>query len=50
MYVTGLVKSFGVVALVCGVEPTLTDEPVVVNVATRDVIGVPHGHGALRAR
>ena len=36
-------KSFGVVPLTCGVTPTLTDEPVVVKVATRAVTFVPNG-------
>ena len=43
VYVTGLVKSFGVVPLTCVVAPTLTNEPVVVKVATSAVTFVPKG-------
>ena len=43
MYVTGLVKLFGVVPLTCVVAPTRTDAPVVVKLATSAVTFVPNG-------
>jgi hypothetical protein len=44
VYVTGLVKLFGVVVLVCVVVPTVTNAPDVENVATRAVtLGVLNG-------
>jgi hypothetical protein len=43
VYVTGLVKSFGVAPLACTVEPTTTLAPFVVNVATNPVTFVPYG-------
>ena len=43
MYVTGFVKLFAVVPLVCVVAPTATEAPVVVNEATRAVTSVPFG-------
>ncbi len=43
VYVTGFVKSLAVEPLVCVVEPTLTDAPVVVKVATRCLTSVPEG-------
>ncbi len=42
-YVTGFVKSFVVTPLVWGTPPTLTDAPVVANVATRCARSVPEG-------
>jgi hypothetical protein len=44
VYATGLVKSFGVVPLVCArVVPAVTLAPVVVDVATNAVTSVPYG-------
>jgi hypothetical protein len=39
----GLLRLFAVVPLTCTVEPTLTLEPVVVNVATNAITFVPYG-------
>jgi hypothetical protein len=43
VYVTGFVKSFEVTPLVCAIPFTVTDDPVVVNVAARFVTSVPLG-------
>lgn len=43
MYTTGLEKSFAVVPLTWTVEPTLTEAPVVVKLATRAFTAVPVG-------
>jgi ATP-dependent protease ClpP protease subunit len=43
VYVTAVVKSLGVMVLVCGTTPTRTVWPVVENVAIRPVTSVPNG-------